>query len=461
MLLIAGSVLFCRHYSRLLRDRAILELSRDRAQSDLQMITHQRVRARAPMSEGGRSFPESLTTVKDASSVSVISMSGASLPPGPPSSQQEVMHHVPLPCTVTPSAVPAHSEHAASQLVAASETPFAAGGVPPATMGPSGLSSAPRHAISLAPPNRTAPPAPAAPPSKPRCKAAYAKTAYLNFARVTRPLLPTSLRNAEREKVLGDKWRALSATEKASYKVGGAQTSATTASSAPARDMSAAARTVAARAVATAALDDDTHWNAKRSRTTTETTIPGTTRAPSWLLTVAKLPSFAAPNSLALAAPPCPRTTPMPAALTPSEAPCPPASCRGELRGLDVVTEMVEQMTEAEILEASPAPSAAAVLVAAPPAPPISPPALPADLARMFDEPTALAAPPAAPRAPSVALAPTVRPSFTSLATLPAPPAALNAPISSANAGFELLVTHTLEHMTEEEAAEALLGSCL
>ena len=126
-----------------------------------------------------------------------------------------------------------------------------------------------------------------------------------------------------------------------------------------------------------------------------------------------------------------------------------------------MVTEMVEQMTEAEILEASPAPSAAVVLVAAPPAPPISPPALPADLARMFDEPTALAAPPAAPRAPSVALAPTVRPSFTSLATLPAPPAALNAPISSANAGFELLVTHTLEHMTEEEAAEALLGSCL
>ena len=456
MLLIAGSVLFCRHYSR---------LSRDRAQSDLQMITHQRVRARAPMSEGGRSFPESLTTVKDASSVSVISMSGASLPPGPPSSQQEVMHHVPLPCTVTPSAVPAHSEHAASQLVATSETPLAAGGVPPATMGPSGLSSAPHHAISLAPPNRTAPPAPAAPPSKPRCKAAYAKTAYLNFARVTRPLLPTSLRNAEREKVLGDKWRALSATEKASYKVGGAQASATTASSAPARDMSAAARTVAARAVATAALDDDTHWNAKRSRTTTETTIPGTTSAPSWLLTVAKLPSFAAPNSLALAAPPCPRTTPMPATLTPSEAPyrapCPPASCGGEVWGLDVVTEMVEQMTEAEILEASPAPSAAVVLVAAPPAPPISPPALPADLARMVDEPTALAAPPAAPRAPSVALAPTVRPSFTSLATLPAPPAALNAPISSANAGFELLVTHTLEHMTEEEAAEALLGSCL
>ena len=218
--------------------------------------------------------------------------------------------------------------------------------------------------------------------------------------------------------------------------------------------MSAAARTVAARAVATAAaLDYDTHCNAKRSRTTTttETAIPGTTTAPTSLLAVAKLPSFAAPNSLALAAPSCPRTTPMPATLTPSEAPyrapCPPASCGEELWGLDVVTEMVEQMTEEEILEASPAP-------------PASPPALPADLARMFDEPTALAAPPAAPRAPSVALAPTVRPSFTSVATLPAPPAALNAPISSANAGFELLVTHTLEHMTEEEATEALLGSC-
>jgi len=447
MLLIAGTVLFCRHYSRLSRDRANLQLSRDRAQFDLQMITHQRLRA--PMSE--RSFPES-QKVSAAINVSAISVSGASLPPGPPSSEQEVMHHVPLTCTATPSTVPAYSDHTASQLSAASSTPFVAGGLPPATMGPSGLSSASHHAISLTPPKRTAPP-----PSKPRCKAAYAKTAYLEFCRVTRPLLPTSLRNAEREKVIGERWKALSATEKASYKVGGTQTSAPsapTASSAPARNMSAAARTVAARAAAAAALGDDTHWNAKRSRTTTEATVSGTTSA--------STPSFAAPNSLALATPSCPRTTPTSATLIPSVAPYPPASCDREQWGLDVVTEMLEQMTEEEAIEASPAPSAAAALAAAPPAPPTSPPALPADLAQMFDDPIMLAAPPAAPPAPFVALVtPTVRPSFASLAALPAAPAAPNALISSANARFELLVTHTLEQMTEEEAAEVLLGSCL
>ena len=233
-------VLFCRHYYRLSRDRAILQLSRDRAQSDLQMIIHQR--ARAPMSDRS-SFPESQETVRPAISVSAISVSGASLPPGPPSS--------------------AHSEHAASQLAAAPSTPFVAGGVPPATMGPSGPSSAPDHAISLALPNRTATiGAPVlAPPAKPRCKAAYAKTAYLEFCRVTRPLLPKSLRNAEREKVIGERWKALSAAEKAHYKVKGE-------TPAKARPLSAAARTVAARTVAAAASGDDTDWNAKRPRTT-------------------------------------------------------------------------------------------------------------------------------------------------------------------------------------------------
>jgi len=429
-------VLFCRHYYRLSRDRAILQLSRDRAQSDLQMIIHQR--ARAPMSDRS-SFPES-ETVRPAIRVSAISVSGASLPPGPPSS--------------------AHSEHAASQLAAAPSTPFVAGGVPPATMGPSGPSSAPDHAISLALPNRTATiGAPVlAPPAKPRCKAAYAKTAYLEFCRVTRPLLPKSLRNAEREKVIGERWKALSAAEKAHYKVKGE-------TPAKARPLSAAARTVAARTVAAAASGDGTDWNAKRPRTTAETHVSGT------------IPS-AAPTSLALAAPSYPRTAPTSATRTPSVAPYPPASCSGELWGLDVVTEILEQMTEEEALEAGPAPSAAAAVAAAPPAPPTSlpalpadlaqmfdeptTPALPADLAQMFDEPTTLAAPPAAPPAPSVALAtPTVRPSFAPLAALPATPAAPNAPTSSANTRFELLVTHALEDMTEEEAAEVLLGSCL
>ena len=457
MLLIAGIGLFCRHYSRLSRDRANLQLSRDRAQLDLQMMTHQR--ARAPLSE--RSFPESQEKVGATMNLSSVSLSVGSLPPGPPSSmassEQEVMHHVPLTRTGTPS-VP-------SQLAAAPSTLLVAGCMPSATMEPFGQSSAP-HGLAphgLAPyyspaPHGLAPHSPA-PPNKtpaPAHNKAAANTAYLEFCRVTRPLLPKSLRNAEREKAIGERWKALSAAEKASYKRG---------ASAPNRKMSAAARTVAARrvaeaAAASAALRDDTYWNAKRHRTTTEATVSGT-------ITTAPIPcSLAAPAPVVLAAPSCPRNAPMSTTLTSSVTPYPPAR---EPQGLHVA------------LEASRAPSIAVPVALH--APPDSLPALPADLARMFDEPTALAAPPAAAppassdvpvgasaarfsfssssSSPPVASAtPTIRPSF---ATFAAPAAAApSAPVSSADErNFELMVTHALEHMSDEEAAEVLLDSCL
>ena len=228
--------------------------------------------------------------------------------------------------------------------------------------------------------------------------------------------------------------------------------------------MSAAARTVAARrvaeaAAASAALRDDTYWNAKRPRTTTEATV-------SEAITAATIPcSLAAPAPVMLAAPSCPRNAPMSTTLTPPVTPYPPAR---EPQGLYVA------------LEASRAPSIAVPV--APHPPPDSLPSLPTDLARMFDDqPAALAAPPAA--APpassdvpvgasaarfsssssssSVAPAtPTIRPSFAPFAAPAA--AAPSAPVSSADdAKFELMVTHALEHMSDEEAAEVLLDGCL
>ena len=64
-------------------------------------------------------------------------------------------------------------------------------------------------------PNRPAPPASApAPRAK---KKAVTWSPYKEFCRAQRPLLPTSLRNAERERVLGQRWRAQSEAERANW----------------------------------------------------------------------------------------------------------------------------------------------------------------------------------------------------------------------------------------------------
>ena len=79
-------------------------------------------------------------------------------------------------------------------------------------------SMAPPVAEGLAP----APPSIAGPSGSspaPPVKQAYTSP-YHAFCKDERPLLPPGLRNAQRETLLGQKWKALSAAERAKYKVG-------------------------------------------------------------------------------------------------------------------------------------------------------------------------------------------------------------------------------------------------
>ena len=75
-------VLLCRFYSRILRDRTNLRLSRDRANLDLQLLAHQVQRAQTQPNDLA-SQPDSLSERR------YTSLAGAtvvSVPPGPPSS---------------------------------------------------------------------------------------------------------------------------------------------------------------------------------------------------------------------------------------------------------------------------------------------------------------------------------------------------------------------------------------
>ena len=270
--------------------------------------------------------------------------SGASLPPGPPSSsagqsvaEQEVMRNAPLTCTDAHQQRRAQSTHGvayrvgvqlepsptagtlpaattlvapALRLAAAPLPPLVAGGAPPALpsmqMGPFGPPSTPfRSSITnLAPALNW----PAAPARKPRNRLAYTKTAYLEFCQRTRPLLSNALGNAERETVLGQQWKALSKAEKAKYKVHGESET-----SAPAHTPSAASaatRTVVARSAGTTALED-AHSKAKR-------------------------------HSPALAAPPAAPPAPF-AVLAAPNAPADP--------GFEMLPHTLEHMTEEEVME--------------------------------------------------------------------------------------------------------------
>ena len=82
VLLIAGVVLFVLYYRRTSRDRANFRMSRDRANLDLQMISHQVQRAQT-QSDDSASLPDSLPAKR---SISLAKAPAASLPPGPPSS---------------------------------------------------------------------------------------------------------------------------------------------------------------------------------------------------------------------------------------------------------------------------------------------------------------------------------------------------------------------------------------
>ena len=69
---------------------------------------------------------------------------------------------------------------------------------------------------------RTKRPAPDPPVSSPPAKKPQYKTPYSEFYQEQRPFLPAGLRNAAREKLIGQRWKALSEAEKAPYKIGAA-----------------------------------------------------------------------------------------------------------------------------------------------------------------------------------------------------------------------------------------------
>ena len=83
-LLVAAAVLFVLYYRRTSRNEANLRISRDRANLDLQMITHQQVQIRVEThSDDSASLPDSLPVKR---SISFRKAPAASLPPSPPSS---------------------------------------------------------------------------------------------------------------------------------------------------------------------------------------------------------------------------------------------------------------------------------------------------------------------------------------------------------------------------------------
>ena len=136
------------------------------------------------------------------------------------------------------SALPASAvqQQAALQTELSPATPVAVNNVPavpavsavPAllacTEAPPGRSPAPLRAASITqwvPPKRPAPPPPAPAPIANK----KARTSpYNEFYQEQRLLLPPGLRNAEREKLLGQMWKALPEAQRAKYHVGAAAT---------------------------------------------------------------------------------------------------------------------------------------------------------------------------------------------------------------------------------------------
>ena len=219
-------VLIYRRHSRLLRDRANATLSRDRAYFELQLITHrvrtnfeEQVKCTAPC--GCRTGPTSIT--------------GASLPPGPPSSSagdsvaQEGVHSAPLSSgeAVANSGVsPTAPTSLAAPASARQQVPNYGPSVPPVTTSYGVRSSMPCNAG----PSRPSPAALCSTTSVPskrpapstQAPASFAKiNHYQAFCREQRPLLPAGLRSAVREALLGEQWNALSEAQKAHYQTGG------------------------------------------------------------------------------------------------------------------------------------------------------------------------------------------------------------------------------------------------
>ena len=84
VLLVAALVLLCRNRSRLSRERANAIISRDRANVDLQMITHQVRKVQIQADDSSLPLPDNAEFARRPESLS--GGQAASLPPGPPSS---------------------------------------------------------------------------------------------------------------------------------------------------------------------------------------------------------------------------------------------------------------------------------------------------------------------------------------------------------------------------------------
>jgi hypothetical protein len=148
-------VLIYRRHSRVSRNEANLRISRDRANFDLQIISHQvRVRVVQTQSDESASLPDSLPSKRPAS---LCKAQATSLPPGPPSSSndQSVVEQEEEPAL---SAAPASTWHLNWFCAAANsgEEPMATALAP--TVGPFSFL---RHVNFSAPPKRPAQPEPA------------------------------------------------------------------------------------------------------------------------------------------------------------------------------------------------------------------------------------------------------------------------------------------------------------
>ena len=151
----------------------------------------------------------------------------AAPPAGPPAASPGGWHTTqpiaPLAVTLTPSAAPIFravappSAQAVPQLTDAYPAPHVARGVPPApqsVVGSSVPSCAPLQSTGSKWFGGAAPPPAPAPLAKTR---RVLSSSYQSFCKEQRPLLPTDMETGEKESILGQRWKALSDTEKAKY----------------------------------------------------------------------------------------------------------------------------------------------------------------------------------------------------------------------------------------------------
>ena len=316
LLLAAALVLLYRNRARLSRDAANLRISRDRANVDLQMITHQvqaQEQAFCTQADDCGSLPDSLPARRLAS---LTGAPAASLPPGPPSS---------------------------------TDTDTSTSGSPSSSSDRSGTLDAPLRATTISvPPKRPAPPTPwvAAPLAK------KAQNLYFAFCREQRPLLPPFLTNGERERCLSLRWKDLSMAEKAVYRV---QSGGGTLAPVPAPTMAstvASAGPSTSRQATAQAMSATDRWNvlwkvkeAKASCRVASGTS-ATTHAPLPALVVPfhtpAAPMFAAPHHWVA-----------PSSFLAPPNHLPPPTALAASTGMELaLAELLEHMTEEEALEA-------------------------------------------------------------------------------------------------------------